>query len=288
MFKAGDTCKVKVELPDKQIGFGRATVVDTEGNRIYITLSTHPAFMRKLPVGSQLWMVSETAENRFNGLWVSTVVGEKHIAGRTVLECNSPKFTSIPQRRKYPRVPISCPVWVIWEGKTGAVAEATCIDISKSGIGIEAEHGALAEIQAGSTVHINIHSHVGNIAIICTVIRNVHNWLTDSNQLGLQFVELNPTDKEILKRLLDSLCSPVQIEGNAPVFSGQEYPDEDEAPKGLAGWLKGKKSDTSFFHPKETTDAQSEDAKPAESTPGDQPGTPPSSNVSKLRKMQSK
>src|ERR1700731_4227585 len=112
MFRVGKVLKVKVELSPDVVGFGRATIVEAQGSRIFLQLRTSKGEKRNLPKGTKVWFVSDSADKPFNGLWSTTIVGSRTLSGKTALECTRPKFEAVVQRRQHQRIAVNCPVRV--------------------------------------------------------------------------------------------------------------------------------------------------------------------------------
>jgi c-di-GMP-binding flagellar brake protein YcgR len=245
MFRTGGSYKVKIQLPDGDVGFGRAAIEDMEGTKLYVTFNSRGERKHALPNGTKIWMVGDSADSAFNGLWTTTVSGEKIVKGHNTLECSSPKFTPIVQRRRFPRYPLNCPVWVSSDGAGGGLREVQALDVSRSGIALIGETGTLDNLKIDEYIHCNIDSPTGYMSVICRVVRNTNNWLTNQTEVGLEFARLDNDAIDCLDRLMASV-------ENAPVDRTRKQGDITVAtPLGLSGsgWIKGSRTDKSLLLP---------------------------------------
>ncbi len=254
MFRTGKVLKVKVELSPDVVGFGRATIVDCDGSKIYLQLKTSKGEKRILPKGTRVWFVSDTSSNPFNGLWSTTIVAAKIIGGKTAMECSRPKFEALVQKRKQRRVSVSCPVKMegeLWKG----ISAVTTRNISRSGVGVEIFEDCSEQFQTGHHLDLVIESNQGEIAATARVIQARYNWLANRTDIGLEFVRMETEAAEILDRWLIYLGGRPR---QAP--EGKEKKSEREAGL-LSGWLKSSKDNISFVKSKEhaVTSALSEE-----------------------------
>jgi hypothetical protein len=268
MFKSGDIHKVKVELPDGDSGFGRAKVVQVEGSRFWVQLNSSGALSKQYPSGTHLRFVNDRADDRFNGMWSTTIVGERIVEGHTAFECTSPKFTPVVEQRKHPRITFTSPVWLSID--QGGVIEVTAKDISRGGICLEAKEDDFEHLQLNSQVHITIQNSIGDIAVICRVARKTSNWLMNTCEIGLEFGQIPEVDKQNLINLLTSLGYTETAQGQAQALS------ESQKLAGLSNFLKGNTGDKSLIG----KDANKETSKDA--------ATDPRRATGNLRSMQSK
>ena len=82
----------------QQVGFGRATILEAEAGRLLLQLKTSRGGERRsLPKGTRVFFVSDSPDNPFNGLWSTTILSTKLVAGKTALECARPKFEAVVQ-----------------------------------------------------------------------------------------------------------------------------------------------------------------------------------------------
>lgn len=242
MFKVGDSFKVKIEFPNGNVGFGRANIRAKEGARFFVVVRNAREGKEHPPVGSVIYLVGNYQENVFNGLWSAKVVGEKIIDGSTALEISNPKFTPIQQRRKATRKSFVCPVNLEREEK--GTIKTSSRNISFSGIALESEDKALQKLLVGECVNITFKTKFGQIEAKCRTVRTDYNWLANRADAGFEFVELEPKQKDLLENLLNSLGA-----------DEEEIVDKGNMSSGLAGWMKGGKTDTKFV--KKTTEPES-------------------------------
>ena len=198
MLEPGKSYKVKVELEPGRVGYGRATVLEKTGSRAFVTLRTAKELHAVLPNGSRLWFVSDSPTSTLNGLWSTTVLGTKLFGGKTAMECGPVKFEPLVQRRKSQRVPFVCPVKLANQPLSYAVRSR---NISRSGIGLEANSQYVDEFPVGDNVDIVLLTPLGEIPLGCTVIRTEYNWLNNRTDIGLQFVSMSQQAIEQLERL---------------------------------------------------------------------------------------
>ncbi len=235
MFKVGDSFKVKVEFPNGNVGFGRANILAKEGARFFVVVRNAREGKEHPPVGSVIYLVGNYQENVFNGLWSAKVVGEKIIDGSTASEISNPKFTPIQQRRKATRKSFVCPVSLEREEKEQGAIKTSSRNISFSGIALESEDKALQKLLVGECVNISFKTKFGQIEAKCRTVRTDYNWLANRADAGFEFVELEPKQKDLLENLLNSLGA-----------DEEETADKGNMSSGLAGWMKGGKTDTKF------------------------------------------
>ncbi|MBI4532572.1 MAG: PilZ domain-containing protein [Candidatus Melainabacteria bacterium] len=234
MFDTGKTFKVRVETHPQTVGFGRATVVEKQGNHLFVQVSTSKESNSIFPKGTRLCFVSSS--NLFNGLWTTTVVGAKIIGGKTVMECGTPKFEPAVQKRKSQRVPLVCPVKLICQPGIEIAYSLHTFNISRSGVGIETTEQYVDEFPVGEQVEIVIESPAGDILVVGRVIRTQYNWLANRNAIGLEFIEMDNESRERLNTLINML-------------TGQQSatePCKQEPKSGLSTWVKTSRDDPRF------------------------------------------
>lgn len=238
MFRTGKVLKVKVELAPNIVGFGRATIVETDGGHIFLQLKTSKGQKRVLPKGTRVWFVSDSIDNPFNGLWSTTVIGTKQVSGITTFECARPKFEAVIQKRKQRRVGVSCPVQL--HGEALERLQALTRNLSKSGAGIEVQEDCLDLFVSGHNVDGSVDTPVGPVPFKARVINPRYNWLANKTEFGLEFVEVSTEAAETLDKLLLSL-------GGQPRFApaGKEK-IQRQAQGQLSGWLKTTKDNVKF------------------------------------------
>ena len=233
-FQSGRSFKVRVELAHGEVGFGRASVLDRQGNKIYVQLKTSKDENQVLPKGSRLWFVSDAPTNPFAGVWATTVTGTKIIGGHTVMECNLPKFEPQTQKRKTQRVALDCPVRLVREKGHEVGYDIRSRNISLSGIGLEAfSSGVDKDFPVGEVVQLILEGPTGNVPLTARVVRTDYNWLANRTTIGLEFVDV--TDQ--IEKSLDQIY---QAQGGTDPAA---EPETQSAPQGLAGWVRSSKSD---------------------------------------------
>lgn len=243
MFRQGKVLKVKVELSPEVVGFGRATIVEVDGNRIFLQLKTAKGEKRTLPKGTRVWFVSDSVDNPFNGLWSTTIVSHKMIGGKTALECARPKFEAVVQRRKQKRLTVSCPVRV--HGEQFDKLRCNTRNLSRSGSGIEVFDDCEELFSVGHNITVTIDSQTGPIDCTARIIQSRYNWLANKTDIGLEFVEISQETQAALERLMQSSLEQPQ---HAP--SGKEK--GGQANGQLSSWLKSTKDNVSFIKTAET------------------------------------
>jgi len=246
MFRAGKVLKVKVELSPEITGFGRATIVEVEAGRIYLQLKTSKGQKRTLPKGTKVWFVSDSLENPFNGLWSTSVIGQKLVHGKTVMECTRPKFEAKVQKRKQRRVALNCPVRVegeAWQELNGVITK----NVSRSGLGFEVHDDCADDFESNHHIDIVIESPVGEIAVTARIVQSRYNWLANRTDVGVEFIKVSKEAQDSLDRLLLSLGGKPR---QAPDAKEKERKRAQD-PAALSGWLKSTKDNVSFVKMKE-------------------------------------
>lgn len=239
MFRHGKVLKVKVELSPEVVGFGRATIVQSEGSRLFLQLKTAKGEKRTLPKGTRVWFVSDSIENPFNGLWSTTVLGSRMIGGKPALECGRPKFEAVMQRRQHKRLVMVAPVRL--QGEKYEQLQASTRNLSHSGVGIEVAEDCSEIFPAGHYVDFIIDSAAGPVNLTARVINSRFNWLGNRTEIGLEFVNVTAEAAATIKRLLASEEARPRLapEGKekvlAPQGSGQ-----------LSTWLKSTRDNVNF------------------------------------------
>jgi c-di-GMP-binding flagellar brake protein YcgR len=244
MFRRGKVLKVKVELSPEVVGFGRATIVDSDGGRLFLQLRTSKGEKRTLPKGTRVWFVSDSPDNPFNGLWSTTIVSSRQIHGKTALECTRPKFEAVLQRRRARRISASIPVRL--QGEKYEKYRAATRNLSRSGVGIEVYDDCVDDFSSGHYIDIVIDSASGAIESRARVIQSRFNWLANRTDVGLEFIDISEEARAVLERLFMSL-------GGQP-RPAPEGKDKQAAPAGrLSTWLKTTKDNVSFIKTAELT-----------------------------------
>lgn len=113
--------------------------------------------------------------------------------------------------------------------------KASSRNISFSGIALQSDDKNLDKLLIGECVDISFKTKFGLIEAQCRTVRTEYNWLANRTDAGFEFVELEPKQKELLETLLNSLGA-----------DESETVDKGNMQPGLAGWMKGGKTDTKF------------------------------------------
>lgn len=252
MFRRGKVLKVKVELSPDVIGFGRATILESEGSRLFLQLKTSKGEKRNLPKGTRVWFVSDSADNPFNGLWSTTIVSSRMIGGKTALECARPKFEAVVQRRKHKRIAVTCPVRM--QGDKFEKLHAQTRNLSRSGVGLELNEDCNDLFPLGHHIDFVIDTPFGPVSVTSRVIQSRYNWLANRTDIGMEFVKISEEAKQTLERLLLSLGGQPRV---APEGKEKGAPTTGQ----LSNWLKSTKDNVSFVKAVETqaTSVLSED-----------------------------
>lgn len=238
MFRRGKVLKVKVELSPEVVGFGRATILESEGGRLMLQLKTAKGEHRNLPKGTRVWFVSDSTESPFNGLWSTTVISTRVVSGKTALECARPKFEAAVQRRKQKRVAVTCPVRL--QGEKYEKLAANTRNLSRSGIGLDLPEDCTDLFPTGHHVDFVIDTPFGPAPVTSSVVQSRYNWLANRTDVGLEFVKVSEEANATLERLLLSLGGQARFapEGKEKGTTG--------SPGQLSGWLKSTKDSISF------------------------------------------
>lgn len=238
MFRPGKVLKVKVELAPNMVGFGRATIVDTDAGRIFLQLKTSKGEKRVLPKGTRVWFVSDSIDNPFNGLWSTTVMGSRLMSGKTTFECARPKFEAVVQKRKQRRIGVACKVQLHGELFEGMQAHTR--NLSRSGAGIDVMEDCLDRVVNGHYVDGIIETPLGPVPFTARVISPRYNWLANKTEFGFEFLKLSPEGTDLLERFLMSL-------GGQPRFAPEGKEKIQREGQGqLSGWLKSTKDNVKF------------------------------------------
>lgn len=238
MFRRGKVLKVKVELSPEVVGFGRATILESEAGRIFLQLKTAKGEKRSLPKGTRVWFVSDSADNPFNGLWSTTILNTRLISGKTALECARPKFEAVVQRRKNKRVAVHCAVRL--QGEKYDNLQATTRNLSRSGVGIELSEDCSDLFPTGYYIDFVIETPFGPVSVTARVIQSRYNWLANRTDIGVEFIEPTEEAITIVDRLLLSL-------GGQPRLAPDGKEKGFAQPTGqLSGWLKSTKDNVNF------------------------------------------
>ncbi|HEY9790148.1 MAG TPA: PilZ domain-containing protein [Candidatus Obscuribacterales bacterium] len=259
MFRRGKVLKVKVELSADVVGFGRATVVESEGSRLFLNLRTSKGEKRNLPKGTRIWFVSDSPDNPFNGLWSTTILSSRVIEGKTALECTRPKFEAQLQRRKFKRVSISYPVHV--HGERYDNLQISTRNVSKTGVGLEMFDDHIDLFKLGHNIDLTLDSAAGPIHAKGRIVQSRFNWLANKSDIGVEFIGLDEQTGSLLDKLLqsvagESLGAPAGKEGGG--HNGQ-----------LSTWLKSTRDNVNFVKIAADKGISAEDIEELESDDGD-------------------
>lgn len=248
-FQSGRSFKVKVELANGEVGYGRASVLDRQGNRIYVQLKTSKGENQVLPKGSHLWFISDAPTNPFAGVWGTTVTGTKIIGGHTVMECSLPKFEAQAQKRKTQRVLLDYPVRLVREKGHEVAYEIRSRNISLTGIGLEAfSAGVDKDFPVGGLVQLILEGPTGDVPLTARVVRTDYNWLANRTTIGLEFVDISDQAEKSLDQLY-------YAQGGAE--PGEQGSESEATQQGLASWVRTSRSDWKLLR---STDSKPEPA----------------------------
>ncbi|MBX9685450.1 MAG: PilZ domain-containing protein [Candidatus Obscuribacterales bacterium] len=252
MFKEGQVYKVKLELSPDLIGFGRATVVAVEPNRIYVQLRSSKGNKLNLPVGAKIWFVTGTAANRFNGLWTSEIKGNRILNGINVFECRTPKFEQTQQKRSQARSEISAPMEILGDEWRNYRLKAMTRNISRLGLGFSLPNQCHQEFSIDSQIMLTIY--IGSIPLHAKirVVNSRFNWLLNRTEVGAEFIDMDLESTKNLERILTWLGNKAIPETRA------ELTDSGS----LARWVKAGKDQTRFVKGEQKESAS--DSKAAE------------------------
>lgn len=236
MFRPGRVFKVKVEMSPDLIGFGRATILECDKNRLYVRIRSSRTETKPLPKGTRIWFVGNSADNRFNGLWATEVLGTRKIGGVTALECRTPKFQPQAQQRRHRRAAFKTPV-ELKDDRIPSKTRTMSRDISRSGLGFSVFDQCAQLFTPGEVIEIELKTATDDIPLKATIISSRYNWLLNRTDVGVEFVDLNPDTVQALDRLLVWL-------GSTPRQSDLSLSDTSGS---LSRWLKSGKEDKSFL-----------------------------------------
>jgi c-di-GMP-binding flagellar brake protein YcgR len=233
MFHSGQILKAKVEIGPGTEGFGKVQILKTDSKRIYLQFKTSKNEAQILPVGSKLWITTESKDSPFLGVWFATVVGSRVVENKTALEVTNPKFTKAPQRRMHERLTFECPVELSGHnlGEISSIVQSR--NISRSGLGLEVDSAISDVLTVGDTIDVKVLSTPEELKAVAKVIRSQYNMLSTKTLVGLEFVEIDETNKQALNSLLEELQSKQNTDSNAD--------------SGLSSWVKSERGDSSFL-----------------------------------------
>lgn len=239
MFQAGQVLKVKVESSPGEYGYGRATIVDRDGNNLLVQIKTSRDSNKILPRGTKIWFVNDSPRLTFNGFWYSTVTGKEIVKGRTVLICSLPKLEPLSQRRKSHRVNVDVPVTISLDIEGKEKQEFRTRDLCKSGSAIETSRLDASLVEVGKEIGCVLHTDLGEVKLKARVIRIEENWLAKKTTLALEFIALSKESSDTLDRLL------VKLGGKPRDSKLEEVAGKTGAKDGLSGWVRQVKRDES-------------------------------------------
>lgn len=238
MFQKGKTYKVKVEASPGEVGFGRATIVDKIGEKILVQLKTSREANKVVPKGTRMWFVNESAENSFNGMWATSVLGAQLFSGRTALVCSAPRLEALLQRRRTPRAALDVNATIHKEGEEERFNLRTQ-DISSSGIAFLSQNDLPAYVEVGENIIVNIETKTGGINATCRVIRIKKDWLANKTVLGVEMTDMDDDASENLMKLLALLGLEGKTEEETVATTGKLF--------GWKGEHRGEREDRSFI-----------------------------------------
>lgn len=229
MFEVNKVYKIKVESAPGTVGFGRATVLERNGNQLTIQVRTSKELNANLPKGTRIWFVSDSTET-FSGLWASTIVEIQGTGAKATMVCSPPKLEPLYQRRRTPRVQLEVPVQV-WMSAEQTMFDVHSKDISRSGIALESNGPLPEDAEPGDKIRMVVQTSVGDIVAGARIIRIEKNWLANKTTVGLEFEDLNDEDVATLDKLLVLL-------GGKPrnPDAAAENPKQEA---GLGSWISG-------------------------------------------------
>lgn len=234
MFTPGQIFKVKIELSPEMIGFGRATVIDADSKKVLVQIKSSKGERKSLPVGTRIWFVGNSLDNKFNGLWASTVLGSKTVKGMQVLECKTPKFQSQVQRRHHRRA-IYRAIVKIKISDDGRHLVGHSRNISRSGLGCSLPDDVTEQLSVDACVNLILETPSKIIPLKGKIITIRYNWLLHRTDIGLEWLDLTPQSVSDLDQTLVWL-------GTKPRTNTAELQRG-----GLSGWLKTEKDNRAFI-----------------------------------------
>lgn len=237
MFQAGQVLKVKVESSPGEYGYGRATIVDRDGNNLLVQIKTSRDSNKILPRGTKIWFVNDSPRLTFNGFWYSSVTGKEIVKGRTVLICSLPKLEPLSQRRNSHRVNVDVPVTISLDIEGKEKQEFRTRDLCKSGSAIETSRLDASLVEVGKEIGCVLHTDMGDVKLKARVIRIEENWLAKKTTLALEFIALSKESSDTLDRLL------VKLGGKPRDSKLEEVAGKTGAKDGLSAWVRQVKRD---------------------------------------------
>lgn len=242
MFRPGQVFKVKVELSAEQVGFGRATILESDGKRLLFRLKSARGDKQLVPRGTRLWFVGNVNENRMNGLWTSVVTNTRLHAGQQAIECKLPVFEPFKQdaqRRRHQRAPLQVPVIIkggVWRDLEDSVVSR---NVSRSGLGISVMQECPDRFIPGEDIAIVLQTATVDITLHGRVINARYNWLSNRTDVGLEFAGLTPEAVDALDRVLQWLGTRTRKETGEVLLKSEAG--------ALASWMKTTPDDKRFF-----------------------------------------
>ena len=232
MFQAGQVLKVKVESSPGEYGYGRATIVDRDGNNLLVQIKTSRDSNKILPRGTKIWFVNDSPRLTFNGFWYSSVTGKEIVKGRTVLICSLPKLEPLSQRRNSHRVNVDVPVTISLDIEGKEKQEFRTRDLCKSGSAIETSRLDASLVEVGKEIGCVLHTDMGDVKLKARVIRIEENWLAKKTTLALEFIALSKESSDTLDKLL------VKLGGKPRDSKLEEVAGKTGAKDGLSAWVR--------------------------------------------------
>ncbi len=242
MFKEGQVYKVKVELSPDLMGFGRATVIGVDANRIYIQLKSGKGNKLNVPAGTKIWFVGSSLNNKFNGLWSSEVKGIRLQGGITSLECRLPRFEKFAQRRNQARTELVVSAELCGDEWKDLAGKVITRNISRLGLGFAVNADCAERFTTGVIASIILQVGSANLQTKIKLVNSRYNWLLNRTEIGAEFIDMDASALESLDKVLVWL-------GNRPSCSKAALSESGS----LAKWVKAGKDDHSFLNPAEQT-----------------------------------
>ena len=125
----------------------------------------------------------------------------------------------------------------MWSGDAPSLTLRS-VDISRSGIALEATGDLRSDIEPGTQLRLAIESLQGQINAVARVIRVDKNWLANKTVIGLEFTELEPQAVSTLDKVLVLLGGKPRNEASSGE-SSQAVTGKEKNKPGLSGWMKG-------------------------------------------------
>ena len=243
MFRPGEVFKVKIESSPDSIGFGRATVLETERGHMLFRLKNSRGDKQIVPRGTRVWFVGNLSDNRLNGLWSSVVTDMRLFQGHPAIECKAPVFEPFSakdqQRRRHVRAALQVPVLLEgeqWQDLEDAVVSR---NVSRSGIGLSVLQQCPQRFACDLEIDIILQTATVDVKLRARVINATYNWLSNRTDVGLEFTQLPQKSIVDLDRILAWLGSRTRKETGEVLLKPEAG--------ALAAWLKTAPEDHSLL-----------------------------------------